>query len=165
MSGRGNRISPFCMSVCAPGLVRDTLCSHSMVSFGQKNCEMHDTFFQCWQVDRQTDTETDNTALYTIKKFDNEHAKSPCAPPYRYKATLCTTKVYVGTELHCRGRPPLLTDIGPPCATWCTTQAGSAQCRSMVHNIVLCSLGGTQSRSRQPPPSPHTHKDGTDLIT
>ena len=48
-----------------------------------------------------TDTETDNTALYTIKKFDNEHAKSSCAPPNWYKATLCTTKVYVGTELHC----------------------------------------------------------------
>ena len=36
-------------------------------------------------------TETDNTALYTIKKFDNEHAKLSCAPPNRY----------VSTELHC----------------------------------------------------------------
>ena len=33
--------------------------------------------------------------------FDNKHAKSSCASPNRYKATLCTTKLYVGTELHC----------------------------------------------------------------
>ena len=29
----------------------------------------------------------------------------------------------------CRGQPPLLTDIGPPCAQWCTTQP-------VVHNTA-----------------------------
>ena len=32
-------------------------------------------------------------------RADNEHAKLSCAPPSQYKATLCTTKVYIGTEL------------------------------------------------------------------
>ena len=36
---------------------------------------------------------------------------------------------------------------------WCTTQVGGAQCRSMVHNVVLYSLGGAQRRS---------HKNQTD---
>ena len=31
---------------------------------------------------------------------DNFHAKLSCAPPNQHKATLCTTKVYVGTEVH-----------------------------------------------------------------
>ncbi len=35
------------------------------------------------------------------KKVDNGHAKWSCAPPNWYKATLCTTKAYAGTELHC----------------------------------------------------------------
>ncbi len=47
--------------------------------------------------DGWTDTETDNTALYTIKN-DNEHAKSSCTPPNWYKAMLCTTKEYVGNR-------------------------------------------------------------------
>ena len=47
-------------------------------------------------------TETDNTLLYIIKKkVDNKYAKSSCAPPNRYKAMVCTTKVYIDTELHC----------------------------------------------------------------
>ncbi len=50
---------------------------------------------------KHTNTETDNIALYTIEKVDNERAKSSCAPTNRYKATLCTPKVYVATELHC----------------------------------------------------------------
>ena len=45
-------------------------------------------------------TEADNTALYTIKKIDTKHAKSSCAPPNRYKAMLCTNKVYADTKLH-----------------------------------------------------------------
>ena len=48
------------------------------------------------------------------------------------------------------GRPPLLMDIGPPCAPWCTTQVGSAHCRSMVHNIVLYPWSGAQRRSHKP---------------
>ena len=44
--------------------------------------------------------------MHTIKKADNEHAKSYCALPNQYKVMLCTTKVYVGIELH---REPLLT--------------------------------------------------------
>ena len=35
------------------------------------------------------------------KKINNEHAKSSWAPSNWYKATLCTTKVYVSTKLHC----------------------------------------------------------------
>ena len=34
-------------------------------------------------------------------RADNEHAKSSFAPPSHYNATLCATKVYTGTELHC----------------------------------------------------------------
>ncbi len=33
-------------------------------------------------------------------RVDNTHAKSSCVPPNQYKASLCTTKVYVGTELY-----------------------------------------------------------------
>ncbi len=50
----------------------------------------------------------------------------------------------------CRGRLPLLTDIGPPCAPWCTTHPSGAQPLSMVHNVVLSSLGGAQCRSDKP---------------
>ena len=50
----------------------------------------------------------------------------------------------------CRGQPPHLTDIGPPCAPWCTLQVGGAQHRSMVHNVVLYSLGGALHRSHKP---------------
>ncbi len=39
--------------------------------------------------------------------------------------------------------PPHLPDIGPPCAPWCTTQVGGAQCRSVVHNVVLYPRGGS----------------------
>ena len=50
----------------------------------------------------QADSQTDNIVLYTITvRVDNDHEKSSCAPPNQYKATLCTTIVYVGTELHC----------------------------------------------------------------
>ncbi len=46
---------------------------------------------------------TDNITLCTIKVVaHNAHAKSSYAPPNQYKATLCTTKVYIGTELHCQ---------------------------------------------------------------
>ena len=37
----------------------------------------------------------------------------------------------------CPGQSPLLTDISPPCAPWCTTQVGSAQCWLVVHSVVL----------------------------
>ena len=50
----------------------------------------------------------------------------------------------------CRGQPPHLTDIGPPCAPWCTMQVGGAQHRSMVCNVVLYSVGGAQRRSHKP---------------
>ena len=130
------------------------------------------------------------------KKVDNEHAKSSCAPPNQYKAMLCTTKVYVGTELHCepwfacslittkilylymsmlvnhlcmfivilpvksalgkcQGWPPLLPDIGPSCAQWCTTQVSGAQRRSVVHSVVMYPRGGAQRSSHKPT---HTNK-------
>ena len=44
----------------------------------------------------QTDRHWDWQHCTPSKK---EHAKSSCAPPVWYKATLCTTKVYIGTEL------------------------------------------------------------------
>ena len=42
------------------------------------------------------------------------------------------------------------TDVGPPCAPWCTTHFSGAQHRSTVHNIALYSLGGAQRRSHKP---------------
>ena len=42
-----------------------------------------------------------------------------------------------------------MLDIGPPCAPWCTTQGGGAQCRLMVHNVVLYSVRGAQCRSHK----------------
>ena len=46
----------------------------------------------------------------------------------------------------CRGRPPLLTEIGPPYAT----QPGGAQRRSAVHNVVWYPRGGAQRSSHKP---------------
>ena len=65
------------------------------------------SFFQMWPQEcapnMHINTETDNTALYTISQLVcTKYAKSSCAPPDQYKSTLCTTKVYVGTELHCQ---------------------------------------------------------------
>ncbi len=43
-------------------------------------------------------------ALCTVQVVvHNEHDKFSCTPPNQYKAwpTLCTTKVYFGTECHC----------------------------------------------------------------
>ena len=71
-----------------------------------------------------------------------------CAPSSHYKAMLCTTKVYVGTEVHCgpwfacREWPLLLTDIGP-CVHY------GAQRRLVVHNVVLCHWGGAQHSSHK----------------
>ena len=53
-------------------------------------------------------------------KVDNEHAKSSCAPPNRYKATLCTTKVYFGTELHCEPWFACLLSTIEICLCLCT---------------------------------------------
>ena len=50
--------------------------------------------------------------------------------------------------------------IGPPCAPWCTMQVGGAQCRSVVHNIVVHNVGLTTP----PPLNTHTHINGTDSI-
>ncbi len=94
---------------------------------------------------RNTSWDWQHCIVHHQKRFDNKHAKSSCAPPNRYKAMLCTTRVYVGTELHCEpwlecplsNTKILLTDIGPPGAPWCTTQVGGAQRRSVVHNVVL----------------------------
>ncbi len=97
----------------------------------------------------QTDRQTDIVSSTTTVLADNELAKPSCVPPSQYKATLCTTKVFVGTEQTCRGRPPHLTDTGPPCAPWCTTQVGSALRRSTVHSVVLYSLVGAQCRSHR----------------
>ena len=51
-------------------------------------------------------------------RVDNEHAKSSCAPPNQYKAMLCNTKVYVGTELVHDGakRRSVVHNTG----RWCT---------------------------------------------
>ena len=54
----------------------------------------------------------------------------------------------IGTKLRCAPKCTSVQsymDIGPPC--WCTTQPGGAQCRSMVHNVVLYSQDGAQCRS------------------
>ncbi len=54
----------------------------------------------------------------------------------------------IGTKLRCAPKCTSVqsyTDIGPPC--WCTTQPGGAQCRSMVHSVVLYSQDGAQCRS------------------
>ncbi len=63
--------------------------------------------------------------------------KSSCALLNQYKATLCTTKVYVGPELHCQ---PWFVCL--PSASWCTTQVNGAECSSVgtvavVHNAAL----------------------------
>ena len=57
--------------------------------------------------------------------------------------------------------PPLLTDMGPPFAQWCTTQVGGASCRSMLHNVVLYSLGGAQRTCRS---HKHTQRNRSDSI-
>ncbi len=120
------------------------------------------------QTDRQRQTETDNTALYTMQKFDNEHAKSSCAPPNRYEAMLCTTEVHVNTELHCQpwfacllpttkilmsGATPTSHNIGPPCAPWCTTQVDGAQCSpvpmSWCTTYIAFTNPDTQTRDRK----------------
>ncbi len=46
----------------------------------------------------------------------------PCAPPKNEK---------------CREQPLPLTDLGPPCSPWRTTEVGSVQRRLVVHNVVL----------------------------
>ena len=48
------------------------------------------------------------------------------------------------------GQPQLLTDIGPPCASWCTMQLRGAQRRSVVHNVVLYPRDGVQGSSQTP---------------
>ncbi len=50
----------------------------------------------------------------------------------------------ISTKPCYRGRTPHLMDTG------CTMQVGGAQRRSMLHNVVLCSLGGAQLRSPKP---------------
>ncbi len=42
-----------------------------------------------------------------------------------------------------------------PCAPWCITQADSAKCRSMLHNVFVYQCSGAQSRSHR---SRHTHR-------
>ena len=65
--------------------------------------------------DIQKQTETDNRVLCTITvRVDNQHAKLSCTPPNQYQAMLCTTKVYVCTELHCAQRWSVA-------GRWCTT--------------------------------------------
>ena len=49
---------------------------------------------------------------------------------------MCTTKVYIGTELLC--------------AAWCTEQVGDAQCRSIVHNVALYHWSGAHGRFHKP---------------
>ena len=39
--------------------------------------------------------------VHITVRADNEHVKLSCASPNQYKGMLCTTKVYIGTELHC----------------------------------------------------------------
>ena len=57
---------------------------------------------------------------------DNKHAKPPCAPPSQYKATLCTTNLYIGTEVHTiLGLP--CAPLTCPCAPLCTMHVSGAQ--------------------------------------
>ena len=72
-------------------------------------------------IDGQTNTETDNTALYTTEKN-------------------LITKM--------QNRP--LRDIGPPCPPWCTMEVGGAQRRSVVHSVILYQCGGAQRSSHKP---------------
>ncbi len=141
-------------------------------------CQTHNLLWRCCEYrPKQTfkATETDNTALYTIKRIGNEHAKLSCAPPNWYKATLCTTKVYIGIELHCehwfacslsdikillhgaQRRSMVLYSLrGAQCRSMVLYSLRGAQCRSMVlyslhgaqcRSMVLYSLRGAQCRS------------------
>ena len=68
---------------------------------------------------------------------------------------ICMFVVNHKNTILCRRWPPLLMDIGPPCATWCITKVGDALCRLMVHNIVLYPQSGAQHMSHKPA---HTHR-------
>ena len=69
---------------------------------------------------------------------------------------LCSTKYRQKVSVF--GMFLVFHQICPPCVPWCTMQVGGVQHRSMVHNIVLYSLGGAQCRSHKPRnPSPQTH--------
>ncbi len=88
------------------------------------------------------------TTLWTlICMFVPKHKITILCPyaPHAY-VPLCTFLWPIKDK--CWGRPPHLTDIRPPCAPWCTTQVG-AQCRSVVHNVVLYSRGGAQRGGAQ----------------
>ncbi len=74
------------------------------------------------------------------------------------KPTLCTTATVqsyiVKIDLHCAPcvvhHGALLQDTGPPCAPWSAIQVSGVQCRSVVHNEVLCRSGGAQRISHKP---------------
>ena len=98
-----------------------------------------------------------------LKKIDNEHAQhaqSVC----RNKTTLWTLIcLFVVNHKNtvCNVHP--YGHRSPYGATWCTTQVGGAQRRSMVHNVVLYSQGGVQRRSHKPT---HTYtQTGPILLT
>ncbi len=124
----------------------------------QTSCFLHVQCSPCAMMDGHTHTVqyVITTAMFSILRR-------------RPKLLLWTVPMKSMSNL-CQGRPPLLTDqpihisvlpmwigwtdIGPPCSPWCTTQLSGAQCRSVVHNIVLYPWDDAQHSSRAPP---HTH--------
>ncbi len=84
------------------------------------------------------------------------HYQSVC----RYRTTLPTLIcMFLSTRknIHLKG-------TGPTCALWCTMQVGGAQCRSVVHNIVLHSRGNAQRRSHKPKQTGRQAERQTDKI-
>ena len=76
-------------------------------------------------------TETDNTALYTIKK---KKKKLIINMQNRLVHHLISAKLHCALP-NVRGNPHFSW-------TWCTMQPGGAQCRSMVHNVGLTNPDG-----------------------
>ncbi len=77
----------------------------------------------------------------------------PCAPPEH----VCCEFVN-----HQKVLKLLTLKVGPTCASWWSAQVGGAQCRSMVHKLVLCHWGGAQNSSNKPTQTDRqTHIDRT----
>ncbi len=71
-----------------------------------------------------------------------------CAPSCKSSITNmqnCLVLHLIGTKLCCA----LLTNLGPPCASWCTMQLDGVQGRLVVHNVVLYRWGSAQRWSHK----------------
>ena len=136
-------------SICLVGLMRPTLCTTTMLQLISYVCV--------------------HSSLWVCETYDVHHLVSPrlcCAPPscivhhqsvlctMLHKGYLCPRKVGVAPPpnifrvfhvnhqkmKNVRGNPPLLMDIGPPCAPWCTTQVSGAQRRSQKPKWILTNV-------------------------